>query len=756
MKKCYFAYTWDDNDTKLPAFLSFLKDKIETESEGEIQVIFDKESFQTGDDYEKKEKLIYSCDSIVIFFSPNYKRVVEERDERRGVYREYKKIIEVKTKGIAGIVPVIVVGNEMNAITIEFKKNIAEIIDVNEIYAKGQNKIKRRYINKVENIVGKTIRETNLAYRKRDCEFLNIDDKMEVLFGESAANQKLPHKCMYETDAYNSVMAQNRRYIIGRKGTGKTTFFELLEKYDVEAYEKKFKTLRPIKADEINMDRAYGVLNSFASDEELFPLSKKLQLFWEIYTYLCAIFIVCLDEELYKIDDERKEIFKAAGDVFRKEKFKVDRLADEVCHEALFTSALDTFETFFGGELVEWCAGESYMASLVANFRVERVLEFYFGMPLYAELKKAFLKCTRKAMVALDGFDTSSEIFRMKTIGYLNSSDTQSQQTGKDRLEFERLFYLSMFNVFEKLSAAKRGIISRVSFCIIIPQDKLDQIKKIDRDFSKYNFTSLSWDAVDLLQMLVKRLEFVYGRVDSEDIIEKFERIIKKHFPAIPLAIDINIDGKIENMHLFEYLLRISFWRPRDIIKYFYQLYLANKNDIKREEKLSSDTIKSILYEKADDIIEEEFYAEYRTVILNIKEIMERFRGNNIMMDLDEIYDIFYNQSFQTASLREFSTPYNKLVMLYELGVLGIWVDRKVKIQENLRSQLCFNYNEGQAPLSVLQGDKQYKNEQIKIVINPIFSKKLSLQYNTKEVLERYGWDYLFENHIRKSVIRRM
>jgi hypothetical protein len=28
MKKCYFAYTWDD--IKLSKFLSFLKDKIET------------------------------------------------------------------------------------------------------------------------------------------------------------------------------------------------------------------------------------------------------------------------------------------------------------------------------------------------------------------------------------------------------------------------------------------------------------------------------------------------------------------------------------------------------------------------------------------------------------------------------------------------------------------------------------------------------------------------------------------------------
>ena len=36
--------------------------------------------------------------------------------------------------------PVIVEGDEKNAITSEFKKNIAEIFDINDIFIKGQNK----------------------------------------------------------------------------------------------------------------------------------------------------------------------------------------------------------------------------------------------------------------------------------------------------------------------------------------------------------------------------------------------------------------------------------------------------------------------------------------------------------------------------------------------------------------------------------------------------------------------------------------
>lgn len=756
MKKCYFAYTWDDDDSKLPEFLSILKDEIETYSEGEIEVIFDRKSFKTGDNFEKKEELIFSSDSIVIFFSPNYKKIIDEHDENRGAYREYKKINEVNAKGVAGIVPVIVEGDEKTAITSEFRRNIAEIFDINDIFTKGQNKFKQKYMKKVESIVRKIIKETDLAYKKRDYEFESVDDMMEVLFGEAAANKKLPHKCMYETDAYTSVLAQNRRYIIGRKGSGKTTFFELLEKYDVEAFEKKFKVLKPISAEEINMERAYVVLSSFANDNELFSLDKRLELFWEIYTYISAIYIVCLEEELFKIEDERREIFKYAGDIFRNEKFRVEKLTDEKCHEALFVSAIETFETFFRSQLIDYSNLESFTASLVANYNIDNVLEIYFGNALYKKLKNAILKCRKKAIIALDGFDRVSENFRVRTISYLYSNNPQTQQEGKNRLEFEGLFYRSMFNVFEKLRMSTKGIMTKVSFCIIIPQDKIDQIKKSDRDFSKYNFASLSWDAIDLLQMLVKRLEYVYGSVDCEDIVEKFERIMKKHFPTIPLAICINIDGKEESMHLFEYLLRISFWRPRDIIKYFYELYLANKNNIKRRTVLLSDTIKSILYSKASDIIDDEFYAEYKTVITNIEEIMECFRGKNILLDLDEVYEILYNQSFETSALREFGKPFNKLKMLYELSVLGIWVDRNVKARDNLKCHLCFNYNEGLDPLDILKGNNKFAKEEVKIVINPIFSKKLSLKYNTREVLEGYGWDYLIENHIRKSSIKRI
>lgn len=757
MKRCYFAYTWDDDDTELPRLLGILKEMIEEHSEGEIEVIYDKESFKTGENFKEKENLIYVSDCIIIFFSPNYRKNVTVEDEDKGAYREYKKIKDVKSKGIASILPVIVRGNKKDSITEEFDSNIADIFDIADIFTKGDKKIRQIYFQRINGLVRKIIKETNVAYKKRDREFATIDDKMEALFGEAASNEELPHDCMYESDAYISVLNQNRRYIIGRKGSGKTTFFELLEKYDVDAFNNKFKVLRPIDAEQINMEYAYNIINAFKQDEKLFSMNTRLELFWQIYTYLCAIYIVCLEEELCNVPDlKRSKVFKEAGDVFRYEKLNVEKLHTDKCHEALFISAIESFDEFFKSQLVGYSHDKSYIASLVANFNVENVMKSYFGETLYKKLKSAILKCKKKVMIALDGFDRVSEDFRKTTIHLLNSKDEVKIKESENRLEFESLFYRSMFNVFEKLRKAKSGIISKVAFCIIMPQDRLDQIKIDDRDFSKFNFATLSWDAVDLMKMLVKRLEYVYGKLDEDDVLEKFNFIMKKYFKYIPLKIHIKIDGKDFYMPLYEYLLRISFWRPRDIIKYFYEIYLANKNNIGANEVLSSDTIKSVLYSKADDIIEQEFYAEYKTVITNIEDIMECFRGNNIYLELDDVYEILSKQPFKTSALREFNIPYNKLKMLYELSVLGIWVDRNTKTKLNLSNQLCFNYNEGIAPIEILKGNRSFGSEELKIVINPIFSKKLSLIYNTKDVLEDYGWKYFSENHARKSSIKRI
>lgn len=85
---CYFSYCWD-NSTEI---MEYLKKEVEKKSGGKVQVIFDKKSFMCSEDFIKREKEIISCDSVVVFFSPEYKKIIDKGDITRGVYREYQLI----------------------------------------------------------------------------------------------------------------------------------------------------------------------------------------------------------------------------------------------------------------------------------------------------------------------------------------------------------------------------------------------------------------------------------------------------------------------------------------------------------------------------------------------------------------------------------------------------------------------------------------------------------------------------------------
>lgn len=752
MKKCYFAYNWKDE--KLNCLLKFLKKRIETISNGEIEVIYDKESFTLSDDFVEKEKLILESDSIIIFFSPLYKKTVETQiDENRGVYREYRHILKAKEQGIAAIIPTIIKGDERDAITSDFRKNIAAKFNVNTMYeGKRGISIKKEVKMDVEVLARKIVKETVLASRQRDYKFDSKEDAMERLFGQSNADNKLPHKCMYKTDAYESVLSQSRKYVIGRKGSGKTTFFELLEKSDAKKFAEKYKVLKPIQADNFRLDRLFEAVNKYGRDLETFPLSKRLELFWEIYIYLTAIYIVCMEDEYCMIEDERQKIFERVGKYLKEKKLNVERLDDNACQEGIFVSAIEAYEKHFA-EIVNFSKTDSYEASMVANFKISNVMNEYFGKSLYKQLEFAILQCRKNILVALDGFDTASEDFRKKTVNLVNSKKDFESDLGKKRLEFEILFFRSMFTCLHRIDQKNQGIMRKVSLCIIMPQDRIDQIKEEDRDFVKYNFATLSWDAIDLFKMLILRLEYVYDihPIDEGNWNERFDFLLKKFFKMIPSKVDIKVKDNIYQMDLFKYLLRLSFWRPRDIIELFYELYSANQ---KSHKMLTSDTIKDILNTKAKELIDEEVYGEYQNVIINIREIMECFRDTEIVMESKEAFSILDNQPFRTSSLRKFIYPIDKFEILYELGILGIKVPQNVQRHENLKNNLCFNYNEGMEPLEILKRENII--EKIQVVINPVFSKKLALVYNTDAILENYSWRYLYENHARKSTIKRI
>ena len=231
---------------------------------------------------------------------------------------------------------------------------------------------------------------------------------------------------------------------------------------------------------------------------------------------------------------------------------------------------------------------------------------------------------------------------------------------------------------------------------------------------------------------------------------------MREHLPAISEEVSIEINGISKNVSLFEYLLRVSFWRPRDILKYYAVLYNANQTvDNPRINKLDSDTVKIIINNKADDIVKTEFINEYDKVFINLSKVMLAFYSKHIILTAKEICEILSKTPFITTFAFDCEQIINKICLLYELGVLGLKIFPKLIKARGIGNEWCFTFNEGLKPLEVLDLGFSQDTTDIKFVLNPIFSKKLCLEFNTTELVGVFGKEYLADNHARKMAIKR-
>lgn len=756
-EKCFFAYCWDDPDGVMDLML-YLKQRIEKKSNGTIQVIIDKRDFHISENFKENEKKIYMSDSVIIFFSPAYKNVINGEDEERGVYREYKHILSAWEANEIAVLPIIVEGEVKEVITKEFKDNIAadfsKTLPIIEGKS-GRKKLNPEYRTDMTNLISDIIYETSVAHRRKDYQFSNIEEAYSVLFCNTESKDKLPRGCMYKSEAYSNIMSnEGANFLVGRKGSGKTTFFEVLEKYNPAEFDKHFKVLRPISVEDIREDHLYSSFSGFKEDKKVFGEEYILELFWEIYLHLCAIYIVCVEEENHRIRDGRRGIFHRIANKLKKA-FNVNKLDSSDVKRSIFTESLELWENFLKVNILSYATGEAFLASMDANFNVDNVLKDFFKKRDYLCLLNAIEQCDKKILIALDKFDAISDDFRRSAKFEMQSNKESVRLEGEKKVIFDKLLYRSLILAVEKLKSNNTGMMEKAAFCIIIPQDRIDQIKIVDRDFSKRNFISLSWDAIELLQVILLRLkkmyEFDYDIKD--DAVEKFREVMQKYMQTIPLKIRIETDG-IKEIDLFQYILRISFWRPRDIIKYVSILYDANERNSYKGKKIDMDTLKRLLNSVTEEILDKEFYPEYDKTFFNIIDFMKEFEGKNLVMYSSELIDLIKDFKFEGVVFSEDNELLGKIRMLYEIGVIGLKFNLKeIKM---IGCTLCFVFNEGVYPFERAKEDILKMHENVQIVLNPIFAKKLSLNYNTTEIIGAYGWDYLKENHIRKKGINRL
>lgn len=753
----FISYCWDDSDKYF--VLEHIKKSIERNFHNNVEVFLDKASTAVNDNYKKQEEKISYADLILVFFSPKYKSAITGPTKRR-LQEEYPLIVKQQKdpNRRSCVYPIIFEGNKDESVPEDFINNHCYRFYEKLQYSKVSGK--PRFEKKVhfDDFISTVSNKAQENYENSTNEWSNEDEEENELLFNTKSNNKLPKECMIKVDAYDDVMKQHILFVIGRKGTGKSTLLEIIKRLKADEYHKKYKSLSPINMDDININRLYEVIRSTDRDRSIITENHIIELYWQLFFILHCIYIVAIDEEkgYIKNSDTRKTIFKKVTALLKKRCGNFTSVEDEAIKKGISDLAIELIENQLNYGL-NGADSITILTSYKNRLNVHMIIKDFLGK-LYSPYIKAFRQCQKKILICLDGFDETSEDFRISTMQIKSTNPTEHEK----RIVFEKLYYRCLMTTVIKLKENRFNndidvFCDHSDFCIILPQDRIDQIKQIDRDSTKRQYSYLSWDAYELFEMIARRLEFVYNVKPKENLNSK-ERIINvlnQKAKKIPTYITVDINGIDYKFDLLNYILRLSFWRPREIILHIARLIKLNKRIETMDIQMSEDTIKNALTNIANKIIDEELLYEYKHVFYNLNTVLSNFENTTLLWKTNEFVDKISKLEFQGSFSDSCETTEQKLKILYHLGIIGIYFTKEDAKKLSYGYNVCFIFNEGLDPFENLIGSENYNTSRAKIIFNPIFCKKLFLDFNINEPLGDFSWGYIQENHSRKDIIRR-
>ena len=276
-----------------------------------------------------------------------------------------------------------------------------------------------------------------------------------------------------------------------------------------------------------------------------------------------------------------------------------------------------------------------------------------------------------------------------------------------------------------------------VDFCGVV--DGVDIIKKTDRDSIKKKYGNLSWCGLELMEILFKRLEYMIHIVEPEYKISKlkdnndiFERMDSafSFFGTLPTSITMRVGENTMSMTLFNYILRMSIWRPREIISNWSQImtlmievydadnrkWRIDKDSMKY--RLNEESIKLILKANAEKLIDEEFIGENIYSFRNIDYVLNCFQNMNEQNSVKTFKSVLSKIKFDTIYSYDMQNIDNKLLVLYQLGIIGLLYDKNLAKKNHYLTHVCFEFNEGMSPFYDFQRQGMQNEAAISITRN--------------------------------------
>lgn len=787
--KCFISYCSDDIGSEV---MEQFLDELEEKSNGRIEFLYDKNN-KIGEQINKYMDQINICDSVIIICSPTYK----EKISRPGENIEYefslikKRLEQVEGLKKAGknyddenfaILPIII-SPYIGKVSKEdaFPDFLDKKYFVYKRYTASNYQIRLGYnktklINKEnETVIADCINQTTaIFYNRSVCYKADPDEIIQKIIENTKAesNGNLG-KSYCETQFYKKLKHQDVHIIIGRKGSGKTEALKQLLYVNRNSIKGHIK----INANDISLREALdyimnpddGNTNMFIDPNSLslpeleetmllsvksdiknkFSFEEFLDFVWIGYIYLYSIYVIACEHnnQKHKFTKKQSQDFERAFSyidniITMDNDFKWNN--NESISSILFKYSQANAYKFYN-ELIQNARPNisNFQSDIQSKRNRHSFLRNLLGKDVEDSFTKTLYACKRKILISLDGFDIRQDYSRS---GYYGDLFTENYEKAK----FETLWLTSFLLLMNDLTSIQNNIFyDKLILCLMIPFDRYLEatIHKRDAFIFQSKVCSSNWSGLELAEMFCKRLEAVAGNFSTTEqekyYYELIEDIIDSDFPYIPKEISIKLkNNSTIKVPLFLYLLRFSFWRPRDILvlikEFFCQSYLLQKNRIKIDSALAKELIRLA----SEKIVTTDCLQEFSLIWTNIRESMNCFNGKSVIMSYEEFIEIISDKKFkiQLSNKSEICIDNDILRFMYELGFIGIILSPRNKERLRFYRQQNFVFYSGMKPLSELDSEDFKDN---KIVLNPIFVNVYSLYIDTDEVLGIDCWETL-------------
>ncbi len=752
----YIIYSHDDTD---PDVVSFIRDRLAEDTRGFAEVASDS-NIPLGGDIRESLAQLERADVVIPILTPGFAE--KARAGAGPVGQEFKLLVERhrraqresrEPEGSGSetllIVPVLMHSNaELSRLPEPFAH--FKWVDLTDTVRKNKQDVvqivaRSRFNTKIERVLSaiRTISTTNTVDFQREERELQ-----EKLFVNLKDDGNLDQELFVRTRPYERVRDQQVFLLIGRKGSGKSTVTSFLTRTPDKLYKGAF----DINVDHVNLETLFAQISEeqIRSDtQHVVSLEAVFELAWRLFLHTCAMLVITSPDTRERLDDEQRRhlgvLDEALNDIIR------NREEAEDLTPVLLTYCLGKVIELLKTSISSASTKDDshFQADIIGSFTFSELSRISFRGDAAAALDQVLRRCDRPILITLDGFDTAYNAYRDASVHVY--SDRIADRT-RVEVEWLRALLSVALTAKQKGSGNSSALNPLLDFCLTVPKDRFLEILHHERDSYRYRdrFSELNWSGIELSILLRKRLERLCGLVSAKDLapLDRLAFALNGACPRLPQELEIEHNGSIVRLPTFVYVLRHTFFRPRDVLFYYAKLIALSRNwERRRLGTPSSEDVRRTIKTAAFAVIRDEFVNEFKGAIVNLADVMECFRDSPLTLSAEQVEDRIGPIPFRLAQSSEKLTSLSdKVKLLVSIGFLGVSLSEDWRRGFGFKNRDVFSFTELRVvdeSDEIIKGILEARFGDSKFLIHPVFLQRLTLQNPDAFDVFRLSWDYL-------------